>query len=157
MEKLKRKMLKNHNPNIIKLITKYLSVREHSKYELIRKLIAKDFNKDEISVCIHEFTLNNLQSDERYTDDFITSRLKSGKGPLLIKKELQNNGIDDYLINKKIDFIKDDEWNLIAKKAFDKKIKNIDKENIDIKKIKRFLVSRGFTNKMIKYVLENKK
>ena len=54
-------MSKSLNSDITKLITKYLSIREHSKLELKNKLIEKGFDSEEILLSINEFAAKNIQ------------------------------------------------------------------------------------------------
>ena len=105
-----RKMPKNLNSDITKLITKYLSIREHSKLELQNKLSQKGHDLSDIRDCIDEFSSKNIQSDIRFTEEFIRSRLKKNKGPQLILSELITRGIADYIIQKKISEISYQEW-----------------------------------------------
>ena len=95
-------MPKNLNSDITKLITKYLSIREHSKLELQNKLTQKGHDSNDISDCIDEFSSKDIQSDTRFTEEFIRSKLKKNKGPRLVSSELTTRGISDSLINKKI-------------------------------------------------------
>ena len=53
-------MSKSLNSDITKLITKYLSIREHSKLELKNKLIEKGFEREEILLSINEFAAKNI-------------------------------------------------------------------------------------------------
>ena len=94
-------MPKNLNSDITKLITKYLSIREHSKLELQNKLSQKGHDLSDIRDCIDEFSSKNIQSDIRFTEEFIRSRLKKNKGPQLILSELITRGIADNIIQKK--------------------------------------------------------
>jgi len=94
-------MPKNLNSDITKLITKYLSIREHSKLELHNKLVQKGHDSINIRDCIDEFSSKDIQSDTRFTEEFIRSKLKKNKGPRLVSSELTARGISDSLINKK--------------------------------------------------------
>ena len=71
-------MSKSLNSDITKLITKYLSIREHSQLELKNKLSDKGYDND-IFEAINEFASKNIQSDLRFTEEFIRSRLKKIK------------------------------------------------------------------------------
>jgi regulatory protein len=150
-------MPKNLNSDITKLITKYLSIREHSKLELKTKLSSKGFEDSEIVECLHEFSLKNIQSDDRFTEEFIRSRLKKNKGPRLISSELSARGISDTLINEKLFEISDDIWLSGALSALEKKINNAPLSDMNDKKIYSFLIGRGFDHKMIKYALNEYK
>ena len=150
-------MPKNLNSDITKLITKYLSIREHSKLELQNKLSQKGHNLSDIRDCIDEFSSKDVQSDIRFTEEFIRSKLKKNKGPRLISSELVTRGITDSIINKKISEISYQEWCKAAFLALNKKLNgsSVSIENKD--RIYSFLISRGFDHKMIKYAIDERK
>ena len=65
-------------------ISRYLKIREHSKKELVDKLSKKNYNLEEILACIEDYSNQNLQSDKRYTEDYIRVKFNAGKGPNFI-------------------------------------------------------------------------
>ena len=146
-------MSKSLNSDITKLITKYLSIREHSKLELKNKLIEKGFDSAEILLSINEFAVKNVQSDSRFTEEFIRSRLKKNKGPNLISSELISRGITEDLINENLSKITYEQWLDSAFAALRKKLKGSSVTLDDKDKIYSFLIGRGFEHKMIKYAL----
>ena len=150
-------MPKNLNSDITKLITKYLSIREHSKLELQNKLSQKGHDLNDIRDCIDEFSSKNIQSDIRFTEEFIRSKLKKNKGPRLISSELVSRGITDSIINKKISEISYQEWCKVALLALKKKLNGSSVSIEDKDKIYSFLISRGFDHKMIKYAIDEQK
>ena len=150
-------MPKNLNSDITKLITKYLSIREHSKLELHNKLTQKGHDSIDIRDCIDEFSSKDIQSDTRFTEEFIRSKLKKNKGPRLVSSELATRGISDSLINKKISEISYQEWCSAALKALVKKLHGASVSIDNKDKIYSFLSSRGFDYKMIKYALDEQK
>ena len=150
-------MPKNLNSDITKLITKYLSIREHSKLELHNKLIQKGHDSIDIRDCLNEFSSKDIQSDTRFTEEFIRSKLKKNKGPRLVSSELATRGISDSLINKKISEISYQEWCSAALKALVKKLHGASVSIDNKDKIYSFLSSRGFDYKMIKYALDEQK
>jgi regulatory protein len=150
-------MPKNLNSDITKLITKYLSIREHSKLELHNKLTQKGHDSIDIRDCIDEFSSKDIQSDTRFTEEFIRSKLKKNKGPRLVSSELTARGISDSLINKKISEISYQEWCNAALKALVKKLHGASVSIDNKDKIYSFLISRGFDHKMIKYALDEQK
>ena len=150
-------MPKNLNSDITKLITKYLSIREHSKLELQNKLSQKGYDLDNIRDCIDEFSSKDIQSDIRFTEEFIRSKLKKNKGPRLISSELVSRGITDSIINKKISEISYQEWCTVAFLALKKKLNGSSISIEDKDKIYSFLISRGFEHKMIKYAIDEQK
>ena len=148
-----RIMSKSLNSDITKLITKYLSIREHSKLELKNKLIEKGFDREEILLSINEFAAKKIQSDSRFTEEFIRSRLKKNKGPNLISSELNCRGITEALINENLTKISYDTWLDSAFAALRKKLKGSSITLEDHDKIYSFLLGRGFEHKMIKYAM----
>ena len=150
-------MPKNLNSDITKLITKYLSIREHSKLELQNKLSQKGHDLDNIRDCIDEFSSKDIQSDIRFTEEFIRSKLKKNKGPRLISSELVSRGITDSIINKKISEISYQEWCKVAFLSLKKKLNGSSISIEDKDKIYSFLISRGFEHKMIKYAIDEQK
>ena len=150
-------MPKNLNSDITKLITKYLSIREHSKLELHNKLSQKGHDLNDIRDCIDEFSSKDVQSDIRFTEEFIRSKLKKNKGPRLISSELVSRGISDSIINKKISEITHQEWCKVAFLALSKKLNGSSVSIEDKDKIYSFLISRGFDHKMIKYAINEQK
>ena len=149
-----RMMSKNLNSDITKLITRYLSIREHSRLELKNKLTDKGYHPRDISEAIDEFALKDIQSDTRFTEEFIRSRLKKNKGPRLIAAELVARGISDNTVNKKLSEVPDDKWLNHTVDALSKKLKSSAITINDKVKIYSFLTSRGFENKMIKYAID---
>jgi regulatory protein len=150
-------MPKNLNSEITRLITKYLSIREHSKLELQNKLSQKGHKLSDIRECIDEFSSKDVQSDIRFAEEFIRSKLKKNKGPRLISSELVTRGISDSIINIKISEISYQEWCQAALFALTKKLNASSVSVEDKDKIYSFLISRGFEHKMIKYAIDEQK
>ena len=74
-----------------------LSRREYSARELTQKL-AKWASAGLIEQIIGELQKAGAQSDERFAEMLCRSRYNNGKGPVRIRLELSNHGIDDDLI-----------------------------------------------------------
>ena len=91
-----------------------LARREHSFFELKLKLLKKDFKEEQVVSELHQLIDDNLLSDARFTEAFISSRKEQGKGPLRIESELQERGIDEALIASHLMDVDDNEWSKIA-------------------------------------------
>lgn len=76
----------------------YLARREHSRVELYQKLIAKGFHSVGIQTVLDDLQSHSYQSDERFSDMYIRSRIHSGDGPFKIKIALRAKGICDSLV-----------------------------------------------------------
>ena len=143
-------MSKNDLENIKNSISRYLSMREHSKQELADKLLKQNYEKTLVMQCIEEFSEKDLQSDYRYAESFVRSKFNDHKGENFIRSSLRNKGISSLLIDKiMLDYDQED-WLQKAILALEKKVfkSNLDK-SVQIKKQNAFLNSRGFTFKVI--------
>ena len=76
----------SESPSEKKIIRKkamdYLSRREHSRYELYKKISAHNFDRDLINQELDLLIEDGLLSDERFVEAFIYFRKKKGKGPV---------------------------------------------------------------------------
>ena len=99
-----------------------LARREHSFFELKSKLLKKDFKEEQVVYELNQLIDDNLLSDSRFTEAFISSRKDQGKGPLRIESELQARGIDEALISSHLMNVDDNEWSKIAYDALEKKL-----------------------------------
>jgi regulatory protein len=123
-----------------------LTRREHSQFELRNKLKSKGHSEHMINGVLQELAKENLQSDERFAENFIRSRANHGFGPIRIGLELRERGITKDMINELVDK-NNDKWKTKAMEIKQKKFGN-QKEYI---KQARFLQYKGFTHEQIKY------
>lgn len=77
-----------------------LARREYTAQELLHKLITKGFDDELALDLINDFKARNLQSDHRAGQMFLSHGYKSGWGPLKIKAQMQQKGLDSYLIEQ---------------------------------------------------------
>lgn len=90
-----------------------------------------------------------MQSDERYVEDFVRSRILKGSGPLKIAHELRNRGIDSSMYNSYLEN-QDIDWFEVASATYRKKYRS--NEPIDAHeqaKRVRFMQSKGFPSDII--------
>ena len=129
-------------------------MREHSRKELIDKLSRKDFDMDSILKCVDEFSMKDLQSDDRYTESYVRSKYNDHKGPNFISASLRSKGIDANTADKALSFYDCKDWEKTAIAALEKKTiyRNIEPEKCKIKQ-KMFLSGRGFSYKTIEHAL----
>ncbi|WLS93792.1 regulatory protein RecX [Gilliamella apis] len=143
-----------------------LAQRDHSSYELTRKLTlffskkikcAEDDYpeqltqlKTQIEHVIKHCTQKHWMDDEQYIEKYIFMRANKGYGKYKISLELKQRGLSSDL-NKKLLNIADINWSEIAYQQLLKKFKVIDSKNNQQKqKVVHFLTSRGFTQNDIK-------
>lgn len=70
-----------------------LARREHGRVELTRKLRRHGADESMIEAELDRLTEEGLLSEARYLESFISSRARSGHGPLRIREELNQRGI----------------------------------------------------------------
>ena len=152
----------SESPSENKIIRKkamdYLSRREHSRYELYKKISTHNFDKDLINQELDLLIRDGLLSDERFVEAFIYFRKKKGKGPLKISSELRDRGADESLINKYIEEIENSEWLESAEQVIEKKLGNAKQLDYDNQlKMMKFLNNRGFTIDQVKLTIKKLK
>ena len=149
-------MSKNDLEGIKNSISRYLSMREHSKSELAEKLLKKNYESDLIIRCIDEFSEKGLQSDYRYAESYIRSKFNDHKGENFIRMSLRNKGISSDLINEIMQGYDDQAWLKQAISALEKKAFKSDLDKSDQKKKQNaFLSNRGFSFKVIEKAINS--
>ncbi|MDZ4262065.1 MAG: regulatory protein RecX [Pseudomonadota bacterium] len=127
----------------------FLALREHSVKELKDKLSRKYAYAEQVEQAINELTEQNLQSDERFAQAFVSMRQRQGKGPVIIKMELRKKGVAAELIAHFVDDT-DPLWLELARDVRTKKFKGAAVINQQERaKQMRFLHSRGFSSRHI--------
>ena len=145
-----RVMSNNDLESIKNSILRYLSMREHSKQELVDKLLKKDYEKDLIMQCVEEFSEKDLQSDYRYAESFARAKFNDHKGEIFIRSSLREKGITTSLIDKIMLNYDYEDWLNQAILALEKKVFKTNLDQSDQKrKQNAFLNNRGFTFKVI--------
>lgn len=127
---------------------KLLAQREHSQQELVTKLQAKGFTQEEINPVLIELAEKEYQSDKRYAQSYIRSRMNKGYGKLAISHSLKQKGISSTEINSLFQEQEIDELSIIQK-TYDKKYKTPPLTREEWAKRSRFLMQRGFSTAMI--------
>ncbi len=122
-----------------------LARREYSRRELEDKLSQKFANSFVVTFVVNRLRAENLQSDSRYIEAFVRSKIARGQGFLKIQAELLRKGIDEELL-KNICLEMEIDWKTLAKKVASRKIFHRKPSNhMERSKIIRFLQYRGFT------------
>lgn len=129
-----------------------LSRREHSRLELERKLQAKAFTDDSIHCVLDELEHSGYLDADRFTEAFVRMRAAKGQGPVRIRLELTERGIEsceEFLADQAYD------WFSIASQARIKRFgRSQPKDYKDKAKQARFLQYRGFNFEHINRALE---
>ena len=127
-----------------------LARREHSYSELVRKLSSR-FPENLVLEALQRLIDEGLQSDERFVESYIYSRQQRGYGPVRIRSELYQKGVDSELVVNFL-FEDDDSW---LKKAFEMRVKKfgeaVPHDAKSRAKQYRYLAQRGFSTRQINH------
>lgn len=125
-----------------------LARREHGFTELARKLSGRFPRKLVIDV-LTRLREERWQSDDRFVESFVYSRQQRGYGPVRIKSELFQKGVDNELIGQYL-LEQDDHWNELAKAVKERKFGAFSpRDNKERARQIRFLAQRGFSMSQI--------
>ena len=123
----------------------FLARREHSEQELRRKLKARNDDDEAIEAVLLQLKVERLQSDERFTESYVHHRVNAGIGPVKIRHELRQKGIDESLADVALGAMSD-QWDAMMRAQRERKY------GLDIPhdygarmKQARFLQNRGFS------------
>jgi regulatory protein len=76
-----------------------LAKREHSRWELRRKLLSRFPNQpDRVNEVLLRLERETYQSDSRFAEAFVRMRQTKGIGAQRLRQELRMRGIEDHLI-----------------------------------------------------------
>jgi len=126
-----------------------LARREHSRRELLDKLALRGFNRDEVEPVIAEMAEQNWQNDQRYAECYVRQRIQSGYGPMRLRYELQQRGINDADLDAQAE--EQGGWqNLLLDVYLGKYGDEKSLPQNEWLKRSRFLQQRGFSGEMIK-------
>jgi regulatory protein len=130
-----------------------LARREHSRTELKRKLTARGFDAGQVDSTLEALAAERLQDDGRYLESYVNSRASRGYGPVRIRAELAQRGIDGKTAVTVLDD-PDRDWFELATTARTKKFGRGAPATIqDRAKQTRYLEYRGFTSEQIREAL----
>ena len=122
----------------------FLARREYGQTELIRKLADKGFDRGIAEQAVCQLTDEGLQSDARFAESFVQSRINQGKGPVRIRMDLGQRGISDTTIEIAIEDA-DPDWRALAREQRQKKFGAAAPSDFKEKaRQMRFLQYRGF-------------
>lgn len=122
-----------------------LARREHSVWELRRKLRRRFSDDALLDEQLSRLTEQNLQSDMRFAESYLRQRIASGYGPVRLREELRERGVCRTDIAQIIDDIQID-WRAHAIKVMQSKFGELPSRDIkEEARRARFMQHRGFT------------
>lgn len=135
--------------NIKAACLRLLNRREHSQQELLTKLALKGFDRTEIQYVLDELQQQGWQSDQRFAQAYVSSRLAGGFGPLKIQSELIQRGIREFDLNALVEENFGSWLDLLLQVYQQKYHDTVDLTAKEWLKRSYFLQQRGFTGTMI--------
>ena len=130
-----------------------LSRREHSEFELRKKLLGKDAAAHAVDEVIEDLKRDNYLSDDRYAEAYVRSRVERGDGPLKIRHELSRRGVSGVLIERHMDQ-GDEFWEIVLRRVRSRKFGAAAPGDYkEWTRQARFLQSRGFAPEQIRKVV----
>ncbi len=131
----------------------YLARREHSRFELRQKLLAKDLDADEVDQALDRLADQGLQSDQRFSENYTHHRRQNGYGARRIEQELAQKGVDHAMIADALATYEGG-WREVLQMVWQRKFGQL--PGRDVKRFNqqyRFLINRGFYPEQIREVL----
>lgn len=128
----------------------YLARREHSRFELSRKLTPYLAEGDDLDALLDDFQKRKWLSDARFAEQVVNTR--NGRvGRLKVAHELREKGVAEELVAQAVNALDD---LASAKTVWQKKFGALPETREAWAKQARFLQSRGFGFDVIKRVLK---
>lgn len=133
-----------------------LARREYSRSELEARLAAKGHATAEIATCLDALAEQGLQSDARFAESFIRSRVSRGQGPVKIRAELGNRGVSRELADAALAECETSEaldWDDLACQALARRYAGPADSPRERARRERFLAGRGFDFDQVRHAL----
>jgi len=123
----------------------FLARREHSEQELRQKLAARAEDAEQVEVVLQQLKEERLLSDERFTEAYVHHRFGAGIGPLKIRYELRQKGVDEALVDAFLEPLADEWDDSMRRQRVRKYGAAIPDDYSQRMKQARFLQNRGFS------------
>ena len=128
-----------------------LARREHSRFELARKLAQAGFAHHDIDPLLDEFEDKNWLSDRRFAESYVADH-RTKVGRIKLAYDLRQRGVSEAVIEDVLRENHDSELER-AREVWQKKFGEPPADAIEKSRQMRFLQSRGFTADTIRKVL----
>lgn len=131
-----------------------LARREYARAELNERLARHGHAPDVIAATLDALAAEGLQSDERFVEHFVRSRINRLQGPRKIHAELKGRGLDDALVRAGLDAA-DVDWFELACQALTRRFASAGDDPRERAKRVRFLASRGFDGEQARHAVSS--
>lgn len=129
-----------------------LARREHSRAELMRKLEAAGFGREEINLLLDNFETRNWLSDQRFAESYVADH-RARAGSIKLAYDLRQRSVSDTIIEAVLSENRDSEFER-AREVWQKKFGSMPANAAEKARQIRFLQSRGFTHETIQKALK---
>ena len=137
------------HPQAYRAAVRLLATREHSRAELRRKL-GRNFPGEVLEAVLDELSAEGLQSDDRFVENYLHSRMERGFGPLRIHAELKERGIDEARIRQALEAVEEQWQERLLQVARRKFGDGPPGDRREMGRRARFLAGRGFPEPLVR-------
>lgn len=130
-----------------------LARREHGHVELARKLLLRGADADMIEVELQRLTEDGLLSEQRYLESYIRSRANAGRGPMRIREELTQRGLQRGDVEQALNAA-DIDWDENMRELWQRRFTGQVVDLKDKAKQSRFLAQRGYEADAVRRLLD---
>lgn len=133
-----------------------LARREYARAELAGRLGAMGHAPAAIESCLDELAARGLQSDDRFVESFLRSRIGRGQGPVKIRAELEWRGIGREAIRAAFDDLASQgelDWFALAAETLARRFSGPGDTPRERARRERFLAGRGFDAEQVRHAL----
>ncbi len=129
-----------------------LARREHSRFELARKLVQAGFAHDDIDPLLNELAEKNWLSDQRFAESYVANH-RARAGGIKLAYDLSQRGLDNAVIDSVLSEHYDSELER-AREVWQKKFGLAPNDKAGKARQMRFLQGRGFSIDVIRSVIK---
>ncbi len=134
-----------------------LARREHARSEIERKLRQRGYADETAAQVITRLAARGLLSEQRFAESFVRARARRGQGPMRLRAELAQRGVDDAAIADAL-AAPDLDWRALAGEVRRKKFGDAAPADFSERaRQTRFLEYRGFDADDIRAALASAK
>jgi regulatory protein len=131
-----------------------LGRREHSARELKSKLRARGVEAENAGEIVDGLSESGWQSDERYAEMLVRSRVGQGHGPQRIEAEMRVAGISSEAIRAAMDAAETD-WDEVIHRVWERHFRKPAADAQERQKQYRYLMGKGFDSATISKLLKH--
>lgn len=128
-----------------------LARREHSRFELARKLGQAGFAQHDIEALLDQFEGKNWLSDRRFAESYVADH-RARAGSIKLAYDLRQRGVSDVIIEDVLSKNRGSELER-AREVWRKKFGIPPADASEKARQIRFMLSRGFTPEVIRRVI----